>query len=106
MKPSNPAVVNVPNYLNYFEFRKDENIKHLAKEILKGQFDFEGEEEKLDRILYKLLSRTEKYAFYLQTKKDKKINKVKFMSTTRDNNSSKLLQPDEDQSLEQMKWLT
>lgn len=40
-----------------------EDSKKLAKEILHGDYDFQAEEDKLNAILYELLSRTEKHSF-------------------------------------------
>jgi hypothetical protein len=41
----------------------------LAKAILNGDYDFKGEEERLNMILYSLLSRSEKHAFSLSNKR-------------------------------------
>lgn len=33
----------VPSYLSYFSFKKGEDLKSLAKSILNGEYDDEGE---------------------------------------------------------------
>eukprot|EP00347_Sterkiella_histriomuscorum_P017048 403350860 len=103
IKTSNTAVVNVPPYLNYFEFRKNENTKQLAKDILKGDFNFEEEEEKLNKIMFNLLNRSEKFSFILQTKKEKKVNQAKFMSSMKEvkRRQSMLI----NESVDDLKWL-
>ena len=50
-----------PSYLNYFEFKKEEDSKALAKAVIKGEIDFSGEDKKLDKMLFQILKKTEKY---------------------------------------------
>ena len=58
-------MVAKPNYLSYFQFKKEEDIKKLAKEILDGTHNFDEEEGKLNRMLYEMQSKSEKFAFFL-----------------------------------------
>lgn len=41
----------------------------MAKAILSGDYDFKAEEDKLNIIVHSLLSRSEKHAFVLNTKR-------------------------------------
>ena len=65
----------IPSYLSNLIFKKDEDSKKLAKEILKGNYDTKDEEDMLDNMVYNLLNRSEKLAYVMQNKRNDKNSK-------------------------------
>lgn len=41
-------MINEPSYMNFFEFKKNENIKEMAKDILNGKLTFDDEDDRLN----------------------------------------------------------
>lgn len=74
-KKSSCSLERVPDYLSYFEFKKSEDSKKLAKEILKGNYDYQAEDDMLNRMIYNSLNRSEKHAFTLQNKRNSQGSK-------------------------------
>jgi len=62
MAKKNTLVVRQPpDYLSYFAFRKTQDSKALAKMFIKGELNFEEEDKRLDKMLFSILTKTEKY---------------------------------------------
>jgi hypothetical protein len=60
-KKNSMVVRGTPSYWNYFQFRKEEDSKALAKAVIKGELDFSDDDKRLDKMLFSILSKTEKY---------------------------------------------
>jgi hypothetical protein len=44
IKKSSVSISKVPDYLSYFAFKKDQDSKKLAKDIIKGEYNNIAEE--------------------------------------------------------------
>ena len=47
MKKGKDIMQKKPDYLSYFEFKKEQDYKQLAKKILDGTYDFASEDKKI-----------------------------------------------------------
>jgi len=66
--------------LDYFNFTKEYNVPEIAKKILKGEYDYKEEEQRMNQLMITTMSKSQIKNIKINRKLDKKVNNAKFVS--------------------------